>query len=56
MERFLYIVAAIFVIIWALGFFLYSLGAIIHLFLILAVIALLIKLVRSIKYKQTKNT
>jgi Flp pilus assembly protein TadB len=43
MVKFLYILAAVFVAIWAIGFFFYSLGAFIHLILMLAIIALLIR-------------
>jgi membrane protein implicated in regulation of membrane protease activity len=43
MTRFLYILAAIFIVIWAVGFFFYSLGAIIHLLLVVAIITLLIR-------------
>jgi hypothetical protein len=47
MENFLYILAVIFVIAWAIGFFVYSLGALIHLLLILAVIAILLRIIRG---------
>lgn len=46
MERFLYILALILIIIWVIGFFLYSLGAIIHIFLLLALIIIVIRLSR----------
>jgi hypothetical protein len=44
MERILYIVALIFIVIWIVGFFFYSLGALIHVVLLLAMVVLLIKL------------
>lgn len=44
MERILYILALIFIVIWIVGFFFYSLGAIIHLVLLLAVVVLLLKI------------
>jgi hypothetical protein len=44
MERALYILALILIVIWIVGFFLYSLGAIIHLVLLLALIILLVRL------------
>ncbi len=47
MENFLYILAVIFVIAWALGFFVYSVGAIIHILLVLAIIAILLRLIRG---------
>ncbi|MDB5003389.1 MAG: hypothetical protein JWQ34_1614 [Mucilaginibacter sp.] len=46
MNSLLYIIAVILVIGWALGFFLYSAGGIIHVLLVIAVIALLIGLIR----------
>jgi hypothetical protein len=47
MENFLYILAVIFVIAWAIGFFVYSLGALIHILLVLAVISILLRLIRG---------
>jgi hypothetical protein len=47
MENFLYILAVIFVIAWAIGFFAYSVGAVIHFLLVLAVIAVLLRLIRG---------
>jgi hypothetical protein len=46
MNSLLYIIAVILVIGWALGFFLYSAGGIIHVLLVIAVIALLLGLIR----------
>ncbi|MCC8426575.1 lmo0937 family membrane protein [Mucilaginibacter sp. UR6-11] len=46
MNSLLYIIAVILVIGWALGFFLYSAGSIIHVLLVIAVIALLLGLIR----------
>lgn len=43
MTRILYVLAAILIVIWAIGFFFYSLGAIIHLLLLLALIAILLR-------------
>ena len=45
MGNILYIVAVVMIIIWAIGFFAYSLGAIIHVLLVLALIAFLVKIV-----------
>ncbi|WP_166966079.1 lmo0937 family membrane protein [Yeosuana marina] len=45
MRSLLYIVAVILVIGWALGFFVYSVGGIIHILLVLAVIAILFRLI-----------
>lgn len=44
MGNILYIVAVVLIIFWAIGFFAYSLGAIIHLLLVIAVISILVKL------------
>jgi hypothetical protein len=46
MNSLLYIIAVILVIGWALGFFLYSAGSIIHILLVIAVIALLLGIIR----------
>ena len=43
MGNILYIVALILIISWAIGFFAYSLGAIIHVLLVIAVIAFLVR-------------
>ncbi len=43
MRYILYIVAVVMIIVWAIGFFIYSIGAIIHLLLVLALISILIK-------------
>ncbi len=47
MENLLYSVALVFVILWALGFFVYSAGYLIHLLLVVAVIAVLLRLVKG---------
>jgi hypothetical protein len=47
MESLLYILAIIFVIAWAIGFFVYSVGALIHILLVLALIAILLRLIRG---------
>ncbi|MBC7510825.1 MAG: lmo0937 family membrane protein [Ferruginibacter sp.] len=46
MRSILYIIAVILVIGWLLGFFVYSVGGLIHILLVLAVISLLIGLIR----------
>ncbi len=46
MRSILYLIAVILVIGWILGFFVYSAGALIHLLLIIAVIALLLAVIR----------
>jgi len=47
MGNLLYIVAVILIIGWALGFFVYSAGSIIHLLLVIAVIAILLQVIRG---------
>lgn len=49
MSSLLYLIALILLIGWAIGAFVYSLGAIIHLLLVLAVIAVLLRLIRGKK-------
>lgn len=46
MRGLLYIIAVILVIGWALGFFYYNAGGIIHALLVIAIIALLLGLIR----------
>ncbi|QHI34993.1 hypothetical protein IMCC3317_03390 [Kordia antarctica] len=45
MRGLLYIIAVILVIGWALGFFVYSSGGLIHILLVIAVIAVLLRLI-----------
>lgn len=47
MSNLLYTVAVVLVILWALGFFVYSAGSIIHILLIIAVIAVLFRLIKG---------
>jgi hypothetical protein len=47
MTNLLYIVAVILVIAWAIGFFAYSAGNIIHILLVIAVIAIVLRLIRG---------
>lgn len=46
MGNLLYVVAVILVIIWAIGFLGYHAGGIIHLLLVIALIAFLLKVIR----------
>jgi len=46
MRSILYLIAVILVIGWILGFFVYSAGALIHVLIVLAIIALLLALIR----------
>lgn len=43
----LYTIAVILIIIWAIGFFGYHAGGIIHVLLVIAVIAFLLRVIRS---------
>jgi hypothetical protein len=45
MRGLLYIIAVILIIGWILGFFVYSAGALIHILLVLAVIAILLNII-----------
>lgn len=47
MDNLLYIIAVILIIAWAIGFFAYSAGAVIHILLVIAVIAILLRLIRG---------
>jgi Family of unknown function (DUF5670) len=46
MGNLLYIIAVILVIIWAIGFFGYAAGGIIHLLLVVAIVCVLLKFIR----------
>jgi len=45
MSNILYFIAVILVIFWAVGFFAYSAGGIIHILLVIAIIAILFRLI-----------
>ena len=47
MNSLLYLVAVILIIGWLLGFFVFSAGSIIHLLLVIAVVAILLRLIRG---------
>ncbi|CAM3605454.1 lmo0937 family membrane protein [Flavobacterium psychrophilum] len=49
MSNLLYTIAVILVIFWAIGFFAYSAGSIIHVLLVIAVIAVLLRLIQGKK-------
>jgi hypothetical protein len=46
MGNLLYIIAVILIIGWALGFFVYSAGGVIHILLVIAIIALILGVIR----------
>lgn len=47
MGNLLYFIAIILVIAWAIGFFAYSLGSVIHILLVIAIIAVVLRLIRG---------
>lgn len=47
MRDLLYIVAVVLVIGWALGFFVYDIGSLIHILLVIAIIAILFKIIKA---------
>ena len=47
MSNLLYTLAVILVIFWAIGFFAYSAGSIIHILLVIAVVAILLRLIQG---------
>ncbi|MBL7915033.1 MAG: lmo0937 family membrane protein [Bacteroidia bacterium] len=47
MNNLLYFIAIILVVFWALGFFVYSIGAVIHFLLVLAIVAILLRIIRG---------
>lgn len=47
MSNLLYLIAVILIIAWAIGFFAYSVGSIIHLLLVIAIIAILLRVIRG---------
>jgi hypothetical protein len=49
MKDLLYIIAVILVIAWAIGFFGFSAGGIIHVLLVIAVIAILVRVIQGRK-------
>jgi len=49
MGNILYTVAVVLVICWAIGFFAYGLGAIIHILLVIAIIAVLLRVIQGNK-------
>lgn len=49
MNNLLYIIAVILVIFWALGFFAYNAGNIIHLLLVIAAITVLLRIIQGKK-------
>jgi hypothetical protein len=51
MSNLLYTLAVVLVIFWAIGFFAYSAGSIIHILLVIAIVAILLRLISGEKIK-----
>jgi len=49
MGNLLYIIAVILVLFWAIGFFAYSAGNIIHILLVIAIVAILLRVIQGNK-------
>jgi hypothetical protein len=49
MGNLLYVIAVVLIIIWAVGFFAYSAGAIIHILLVIAIISILLRIIQGNK-------
>ncbi len=49
MSNLLYTIAVILIIFWAIGFFAFSAGSIIHILLVIAVIAVILRLIQGDK-------
>jgi hypothetical protein len=47
MGNLLYLIAVILIIGWLIGFFVYSVGSLIHILLVIAVIAIILQLIRG---------
>jgi hypothetical protein len=47
MNNLLYIVAIVLIILWAAGYFAYNAGGIIHILLVIAVIAILLRVIKG---------
>lgn len=47
MSNLLYTLAIILVLFWAIGFFAYSVGSIIHILLVIAVVAVLLRIIQG---------
>jgi len=47
MSNLLYLIAIILIIFWAIGFFAYSAGGIIHILLVIALISIILRVIRG---------
>ena len=50
MSNLLYIIAIVLIILWAAGFFVFNLGSVIHILLIIAIIAVLLRIIRGNRF------
>lgn len=55
MGNILYLTAVLLVIFWALGFFIYSIGSLIHILLIIAIIAILMRIIGGNDFRNKNN-
>jgi hypothetical protein len=49
MGNILYLVAVVLIILWAIGYFAYSFGALIHILLVFALISILLRIIQGSK-------
>jgi len=49
MGNLLYVIAVVLILFWAIGFFAYSAGGIIHVLLVIAIIAILLRIIQGNK-------
>ena len=49
MNNLLYTIAVVLIVLWAIGFFAYGVGAIIHILLVIALIAILLRIIQGNK-------
>ncbi|CAM4092237.1 MULTISPECIES: lmo0937 family membrane protein [Flavobacterium] len=49
MQNLLYIIAVVLIILWALGYFVFSVGSLIHFLLVIAAIAVLLRIIQGKK-------
>jgi ABC-type siderophore export system fused ATPase/permease subunit len=47
MSNLLYVVAVILIILWAIGYFAYDSGGVIHILLVIAIVAVLLRVIRG---------
>ncbi len=49
MGNLLYIIAVVLILLWAVGFFAYSAGSVVHILLVIAVVAVLLRVIQGEK-------